>query len=122
MPNSPSAKKRLRQSIDRRARNRVVRSTLRTQIKKVRTAIAAGDVAASETEFRTAVEEARPGGRQEHPARQRGRAAEVAPVEGDQGDEDEGDRLVRLDWCDHWKTLVAGRGLLRLRPVSSVLM
>ena len=55
MPNSPSAKKRLRQSIDRRARNRVVRSTIRTQIKKVRTAIAAGDVAASETEFRTAV-------------------------------------------------------------------
>ena len=45
MPSSPSAKKRLRQSIDRRARNRVVRSTLRTQIKKVRTAIAAGDVA-----------------------------------------------------------------------------
>jgi small subunit ribosomal protein S20 len=51
MPSSPSAKKRLRQSIDRRARNRVVR----TQIKKVRTAIAAGDVATSETEFRTAV-------------------------------------------------------------------
>lgn len=55
MPSSPSAKKRLRQSIDRRARNRVVRSTLRTQIKKVRTAIAAGDVAAAETEFRNAV-------------------------------------------------------------------
>jgi small subunit ribosomal protein S20 len=54
MPNSPSAKKRLRQSLDRRARNRTVRSALRTQIKKVRTAIAGGDAAASETEFRLA--------------------------------------------------------------------
>lgn len=33
----------------------MVRSALRTQIKKVRTAVAAGDVAAAETEFRTAV-------------------------------------------------------------------
>ncbi len=55
MPNSASAKKRLRQSLDRRARNRTVRSTLRTQIKKVRTAIAGGDAAATETEFRTTV-------------------------------------------------------------------
>ena len=55
MPNSPSAKKRLRQSIDRRARNRVVRSTVRSQIKKLRGLIAAGDVAGSETEFRVTV-------------------------------------------------------------------
>ena len=55
MPNSASAKKRLRQSLDRRARNRAVRSSLRNQIKKVRTAIAGGDAAASETEFRTTV-------------------------------------------------------------------
>jgi len=55
MPNSPSAKKRLRQSIDRRARNRAVRSNLRHEIKKVRTLIASGDPAACETEFRTAV-------------------------------------------------------------------
>lgn len=55
MPNSASAKKRLRQSIDRRARNRMVRSALRTQIKKVRTAVAAGDVSAAENEFRLAV-------------------------------------------------------------------
>jgi small subunit ribosomal protein S20 len=51
MPNSASAKKRLRQSLDRRARNRAVRSSLRTQIKKIRTAIAGGDAAASATEF-----------------------------------------------------------------------
>jgi small subunit ribosomal protein S20 len=51
MPNSASAKKRLRQSIDRRAHNRTIKSTLRTQIRKVRTAILAGDVATSEKEF-----------------------------------------------------------------------
>ena len=55
MPNSPSAKKRLRQSIDRRARNRAVRTSLRNQIKKCRTAIAGGDAAACETEFRSTV-------------------------------------------------------------------
>jgi small subunit ribosomal protein S20 len=55
MPNSVSAKKRLRQSLDRRTRNRALRSSLRNQIKKVRTAIAGGDAAACETEFRTAV-------------------------------------------------------------------
>lgn len=52
MPNSVSAKKRLRQSLDRRARNRTVRSSIRGQVKKLRGAIAGGDVAASETEFR----------------------------------------------------------------------
>jgi small subunit ribosomal protein S20 len=55
MPNSASAKKRLRQSLDRRARNRAVRSSLRNQIKKVRTAIAGGDATASDAEFRTTV-------------------------------------------------------------------
>ena len=55
MPNSPSAKKRLRQSLDRRARNRAVRTSLRNQIKKCRTAIAGGDAAATETEFRNTV-------------------------------------------------------------------
>jgi small subunit ribosomal protein S20 len=52
MPNSVSAKKRLRQSLDRRARNRTVRATIRTQVKKLRSTIASGDAAASETEFR----------------------------------------------------------------------
>jgi small subunit ribosomal protein S20 len=55
MPNSVSAKKRLRQSLDRRGRNRTVRSTIRTQVKKLRTAIAAGDAAACETEYRVTV-------------------------------------------------------------------
>lgn len=54
MPNSVSAKKRLRQSQDRRERNRSIKSALRTQIRKVRTALRGGDVATSEQEFITA--------------------------------------------------------------------
>ncbi|MCA9164244.1 MAG: 30S ribosomal protein S20, partial [Planctomycetales bacterium] len=38
----------------RRARNRAVKSSLRTQLKKVRQAITAGDIAAAETEFKVA--------------------------------------------------------------------
>jgi small subunit ribosomal protein S20 len=55
MPNIASAKKRLRQNIVRRARNRSARSSLRTQIHKVREAIAAGSVEQSELEFGVAV-------------------------------------------------------------------
>jgi small subunit ribosomal protein S20 len=55
MPNSASAKKRLRQSLDRRARNRTLRSTLRSQIKKLRTTIEGGDAAATDAEFRVTV-------------------------------------------------------------------
>jgi small subunit ribosomal protein S20 len=54
MPNSPSAKKRLRQSLVRRSRNRARKSVLKSQIRKVRETIAAGDLAAAETEFRVA--------------------------------------------------------------------
>lgn len=55
MPNSVSAKKRLRQSLSRRDRNRALRSGLRTQIRKLRAAITAGNVETSETEFRVTV-------------------------------------------------------------------
>jgi small subunit ribosomal protein S20 len=55
MPNSLSAKKRLRQSLDRRARNRSVRSNLRNQIRKLRAAIAGGDASVCDTEFRVTV-------------------------------------------------------------------
>ena len=54
MPNSESAKKRLRQNEAARLRNRSARSAMRTQVKKVRTAVAAGDVELSETEFKVA--------------------------------------------------------------------
>ena len=47
MANHESAKKRIRQTEKRTARNRHVRSTVRSSIKKVRTAIAAGDSAAA---------------------------------------------------------------------------
>ena len=55
MPNTVSAKKRLRQNETRRARNRVGRSALRTQLRKVREAIASKEVEKSETEFRALV-------------------------------------------------------------------
>jgi len=55
MPNSLSAKKRLRQNEAQRARNHSVKSNVRTQLRKVREAIATGDAAVSEAEFRTAV-------------------------------------------------------------------
>lgn len=52
MPNSVSARKSLRQNQLRRAANRSKRSVVRTHVKKVRAAIKAGDVQASETEFK----------------------------------------------------------------------
>ena len=54
MPSSRSAKKRLRQNVAARLRNRSTKSRVRSQIRKVREAITAGDVEASETEFRLA--------------------------------------------------------------------
>ena len=55
MPNIASAKKRLRQSVVRRARNRATKSMLRSQIRKVREAVVAGNVADAETAFRLCV-------------------------------------------------------------------
>jgi len=43
MANTESAQKRMRQSLKRRERNRAHRSRMRTAIKKVRAAVAAGD-------------------------------------------------------------------------------
>jgi small subunit ribosomal protein S20 len=54
MPNSVSAKKRLRQSLVRRNRNRAAKSVLKNQVRKVREALAGGNVEAAETEFRLA--------------------------------------------------------------------
>jgi small subunit ribosomal protein S20 len=54
MPNTPSAKKRLRQSEVRRLQNRSGRSNLRTQIRRVREAVKAGDAAVVQTEYRIA--------------------------------------------------------------------
>ena len=51
MPNSASEKKRLRQNDVRRLRNKASRSSVRTQIKKVRQAVADGDITKAEEEF-----------------------------------------------------------------------
>ncbi len=52
MPNTHSGKKRQRQSVVRRTRNRAAKSVLKTQIRKVREAIGGGKVEEAETEFR----------------------------------------------------------------------
>lgn len=55
MPTTSSAKKRLRQSLERRTKNRAAKSSIKTQVRKVREAIASGDMAQADTEFRLAV-------------------------------------------------------------------
>ncbi len=54
MPNTKSAKKRLRQNVVRRMRNRSIKSAIRTQIRKVREAVRAGDLEKADLEFRLA--------------------------------------------------------------------
>ncbi len=54
MPNTKSAKKRLNQNEARRARNRSQKSLVRSQIRRVREAVKAGDVEQAEAEFRLA--------------------------------------------------------------------
>lgn len=51
MAHSKSAKKRVRQNEEQRLRNRNHRSRLRTAIKKLRTAVAAGDKDASQEQL-----------------------------------------------------------------------
>jgi len=57
MPNTKSASKRLRQNVARRLRNRSVKSALRTQLRKVHEAVAAGDAEKAENEFRLVVKQ-----------------------------------------------------------------
>ena len=54
MPHTKSAKKRLRQSLERRTLRRAVKSSVKTQVRKVRQAVAAGDLATAEAELRLA--------------------------------------------------------------------
>jgi small subunit ribosomal protein S20 len=51
MPHTNSAKKRLRQSLERRTLNRAVKSAIKTQVRKVRAAVTAGDLAKAQTEL-----------------------------------------------------------------------
>lgn len=55
MANTASAKKAARQAVKRRERNGAQRSELRTAIKDVRKAIAAGDKAAAKAAFQNSV-------------------------------------------------------------------
>ena len=55
MPNTASAKKRLRQSKVRQLQNRGVKSNVRGLIRKVRESIAKGDAAESEAVFKQTV-------------------------------------------------------------------
>jgi small subunit ribosomal protein S20 len=57
MPNTASAKKRLRQNSVRRDRNRSIKRALRTQCRKVREAIDSGNAEQAESEFRQAAKE-----------------------------------------------------------------
>jgi small subunit ribosomal protein S20 len=52
MPNTKSAKKRLKQSLARRTRNRSTRSALKTEVRKVRESLAAGNVEQAANEFK----------------------------------------------------------------------
>jgi small subunit ribosomal protein S20 len=54
MPTTKSAKKRHRQSLERRAFNRATKSAVKTQIRKVRRAVDAGDIATAEAELKLA--------------------------------------------------------------------
>jgi len=54
MPNTKSAKKRLRQNETQRARNRDTKSTMRSQIRRVREALRDGNIEQAEAEFRAA--------------------------------------------------------------------
>tara|TARA_R110002049_G_scaffold50370_2_gene142984 strand:- start:51196 stop:51465 length:270 start_codon:yes stop_codon:yes gene_type:complete len=54
MPNTASAKKRLRQNAKQRLLNRAIKSQVRSQIRKVRDAASAGELDKARDEFRVA--------------------------------------------------------------------
>ena len=54
MPNTASAKKRLRQNEKRRLHNRSAKSNMRTLIRKVREAVESGERETAQSEFRAA--------------------------------------------------------------------
>ena len=56
MPNTKSSEKRLRQNVALRGRNRTIKSSMKTQIRKVRELAEAGEVEKAEQEFRLAAQ------------------------------------------------------------------
>lgn len=57
MPNTKSGKKRLRQNIERRSINRSIKRSVRTQCRKVREAVSAGDAERAAAELRLAAKQ-----------------------------------------------------------------
>ena len=57
MPNTASAKKRLRQDEVRKTRNRAVKSVIRKRVRSVREAVAAGDLDKANEEFKLAAKQ-----------------------------------------------------------------
>ncbi len=55
MAHSLSAKKRVRQNAKKRVINRARKSQVKTQVKRLETALSAGNVEAADTEFRATV-------------------------------------------------------------------
>ncbi|NOY94588.1 MAG: 30S ribosomal protein S20 [Deltaproteobacteria bacterium] len=55
MANHASAKKRIRQTVKRTARNKIIRTNVRTLVKRVRVAIDAGDAAAAKAALPAAI-------------------------------------------------------------------
>jgi len=55
MPNSPSAGKRLRQSIKRRKHNRITKKVIKTSMKKTLQSVSEHNLEKAETDFRAAV-------------------------------------------------------------------
>jgi small subunit ribosomal protein S20 len=58
MPHSASAKKRNRQNLRDRERNRAIKSTLKTSIRKLLAAVTSGDAEQASQQFRAAVKTA----------------------------------------------------------------
>jgi small subunit ribosomal protein S20 len=56
MPNTLSAKKRLRQNVTRRDRNRAIKSALRGQLRKVREALQEGNAEQAEADYKLAAQ------------------------------------------------------------------
>ena len=84
MPNIKSAKKRLKQSLVRRERNRSTKKAIRTECKKVIAAVKAGSVEQAETELRTGRQAVGQVGRQARDPSQRRGTDQIAAVGQDQ--------------------------------------
>ena len=54
MPNSPSASKRMRQSVKRRMHNRITKKVIKTLMKRTMTSLAAKDFEKAAADFKTA--------------------------------------------------------------------